>query len=157
MILNLDALFYDTIGLFSTKEPLTQEVDQSEEVAGQELGTLLTPKNEIIYDWGFGPYVYIFFLSTAFMGTIVLEGVDTSIMAKVTPAELNDMFINSGLLATLLGTMGRVLADVMITMSALLDIHVFVDFVNATFVPLLVIAVLGLWAMNKFYAFLLVK
>jgi hypothetical protein len=72
--------------------------------------------------------------------SILSEGVDTSIMAQVTPSELNSCFINSGLLATLIGTLGRVLSDLMITVSALLDIHVFVDFVNATFLPLLLLA-----------------
>mmetsp|Transcript_14506 Transcript_14506/g.25151 ORF Transcript_14506/g.25151 Transcript_14506/m.25151 type:complete len:90 (-) Transcript_14506:88-357(-) len=85
------------------------------------------------------------------MGTIVLEGVDTSIMAQVTPAQLNTCVINSGLLATLIGTLGRVLSDLMITLSALLDIHVFVDFVNATFLPLLLLAMGCLLLVSSFY------
>ena len=103
-----------------------------------------------------GPAVYIVFLSAIFMGTIVLEGVDTSIMAKVTPPKLNACFFNSGLLATLVGTLGRVFADGMITMSALLDVHVFVDFVNATMVPLLLLAFLGLLLVNRYYEKLVV-
>lgn len=71
-------------------------------------------------------------------GTIVLEGVDTSLMAKVTPAKLNHSVFNSGLLATLIGTLGRVLADFFITMGALLDVFVLIDFVSAIYFPLLV-------------------
>ena len=86
------------------------------------------------------------------MGTIVLEGVDTSIMAKVTPAKLNDRFVNCGLLATLVGTLGRVLSDGMITLSALFDIHVFVDFVNATFLPIVVLTLAGMYMVKVYYS-----
>jgi len=86
-----------------------------------------------------------------FAGTIVLEGVTTSIMAQVSPPKLNACFLNSGLLATLIGTLGRVLSDAMITLAALLDIHVFIDFVNATFLPLLVLATGSLFLVYKYY------
>ncbi len=72
-------------------------------------------------------------------------------MAQVTPSELNTCFLNSGLLATLIGTLGRVLSDSMITFSALLDIHIFIDFVNATFLPLLLLAIGCLALVNKYY------
>ncbi len=72
-------------------------------------------------------------------------------MAQVTPSELNSRFLNSGLLATLIGTLGRVLSDSMITFSALLDIHVFIDFVNATFFPLLLLTVCSLVLVYKYY------
>ena len=80
-----------------------------------------------------------------------MKTTDTSIMAKVTPKQLNDRFINSGLLATLVGTLGRVLADVMITLSALFDIYLYVDFVNATFLPLMILAVGALYLQSRFY------
>lgn len=115
------------------------------------MDSLLTDKGEFLYDFGSGPVVYVVFLSAAFMGTIVLEGVDTSILAKSTPAALNDRFVNSGLLATLVGTLGRVVADGSITISALLDIHVLIDFVNATFLPVLVLTVVGLYLVRRFY------
>ena len=78
-------------------------------------------------------------------------GVTTSVMAQVTPSELNSCFFNSGLLATLIGTLGRVLSDSMITVSALLDFHIFIDFVNATFLPLLLLAVCCLVLVYKYY------
>jgi hypothetical protein len=151
-ILNFSGMYYDIVGSVTEPEADLDEVkDKDVKIVGEKLDHLLTKDREFEYDWGVGQYVYIIFLSTVFMGTIVLEGVDTSIMAKVTPARLNDMFINSGLLATLIGTLGRVLADGTITMSALLDIHVYVDFVNATFLPILLLALVGLYLANRNY------
>jgi hypothetical protein len=76
-------------------------------------------------------------------------------MSKVTPAKLNDTFINSGLLATLIGTMCRVIADSMITIGALLDKAVYNDFVNVTFVPVLPLVLLGLFLIQRYYKFLI--
>ena len=70
-------------------------------------------------------------------------------MAQVMPSELNSCFLNSGLLATLIGTLG--LSDSMIAVSALLDFHIFIDFVNATFLPLLLLAVCCLVLVYKYY------
>lgn len=55
------------------------------------------------------------------------------------------------LIATLIGTIGRVLSDSMITFSALLDIHIFVDFVNATFLPVLILAIGCLILVHIYY------
>lgn len=100
-------------------------------VGGESITTFLNKHLEVPYDWGAGLIVYITFLSAIFMGTIILEGVDTSLMAQKTPSALNDTFINSGLLATLVGTLGRVIGDSIITFSALIDSDIFTDFVNA--------------------------
>jgi len=54
-------------------------------------------------------------------------------------------------LATLIGTIGRVVSDSMITFSAVLDVHIFVDFVNTTFLPLLFMAVGCLYLVNTYY------
>jgi hypothetical protein len=151
-IFNFQGLYYDISGItqYGNVDPDTTDLKHLE-LSGVIIGRLFTRENEFPYDWGYGHIVYIFFLSAIFMGTIILEGVDTSIMAQVTPAQLNDRFINSGLLATLVGTLGRVLSDSMITVSALLDVHVFVDFVMATFLPLLVLAVGCLLLVRRFY------
>ena len=85
------------------------------------------------------------------MGTIILEGVDTSLMAKSTPPALNDAFINAGLLATLVGTVGRVIGDSMITLSALADRNVFTDFVNATFSPLVLLSLVAYYIVRLKY------
>jgi hypothetical protein len=139
--------------MWESEDPFVETNNQTEivEIAGQKLDSLLTTDGEFLYYGRFGAPLYIIFLSLFFMGTIILEGVDTSIMAKVTPPKLNNRFINSGLLVTLVGTLGRVLADVMITLSAVFDVYLYVDFVNATFVPLLVLAMAALYLVNKFY------
>jgi len=125
------------------------------EIGGTSITKVLNKENEVPYDWGRGRVVYITFLSAVFMGTIILEGVDTSIMAKGTPAKLNDTFINSGLLATLVGTAGRVIGDSMITLSAIVDQDIFTDFVNATFFPMIPMAFLGYFLVKRFYSSLL--
>lgn len=105
-ILNFEGLLYDIIG----------NVDgENAEIDGTSITSLLNKEKEFLYDWGSGKYVYVTFLSAIFMGTIVLEGVDTSLMSKVTPPSLNATYINCGLLATLVGTLGRVSGDSMIT------------------------------------------
>lgn len=151
--MNFQGLYYDIVGIseYGDVDPDYTTDLKHLELSGVLVGRLFTLKDEFPYDWGYGPIVYIVFLSAIFMGTIILEGVDTSIMAQVTPAQLNDRFINSGLLATLVGTLGRVLSDSMITVSALLDVHLFVDFVIATFVPLLILTIGCLLLVLKFY------
>jgi len=139
--LNYEGLIFDIIGIaveavepddFSTNSTNTMANDQLDiSVGGESITTFLNKHLEVPYDWGAGLYVYITFLSAVFMGTIILEGVDTSLMAQKTPPALNDTFINSGLLATLVGTFGRVVGDSIITISALLDNDIFTDFVNA--------------------------
>eukprot|EP00977_Amphora_coffeiformis_P001372 scaffold286_cov169-Amphora_coffeaeformis.AAC.16 len=209
-ILGLGVEFVDSV---YNNDTTVDEVDI--EIGGKKVGELLNSKKEFPYDWGAGDAVYIIFLSAIFCGactafftffeveiyildsstrllfttcagTIILEGVDTSLMAKVTPAKLNSAFINSGLLATLVGTLGRVFADMIITFSALAgtcarhedcstlflriashlitthyfetptDVYVFVDFVVATFSPLLLLAVLGYFLVRWNYSDLLV-
>jgi hypothetical protein len=148
--MNWSGMYFDIAGFLAEKD--YDKASKHDTIAGEELEEVLTPEGEFLYDFGSGPVVYVIFLSAVFMGTIVLEGVDTSIMAKVTPAELNDRFFNCGLLATLVGTLGRVFADGMITLSALLDIHVLMDFVNATFAPILLLTLVGLYLVSKYYS-----
>jgi MFS family permease len=152
-ILNYQGLYYDLLGVstYGELDPGNYTHLTSLELGGESVGHILTSQHEFPYDWNYGPAIYITFLCIIFMGTIVLEGVDTSIMAQVTPPQLNSCFFNSGLLATLIGTLGRVLSDLLITLSALLDIHVFVDFVNATFVPLLLLTLACLLLVTVFY------
>ena len=67
--------------------------------------------DEFPYDWGVGRLIYLIFLSAIFIGSIILEGVNTSLMSKTAPNTLNNSFLNMGLLATLVGTLGRVVGD----------------------------------------------
>eukprot|EP00934_Nitzschia_sp_Nitz4_P008428 Nitzschia sp. Nitz4//scaffold374_size14026//8812//11579//NITZ4_008960-RA/size14026-augustus-gene-0.12-mRNA-1//-1//CDS//3329549626//8418//frame0 len=151
VIFNYSGLIYDIVGVVETDEAMDKSAIKHSVIQGTKLKKLLTPEDEIYYDWGVGKYIYVVFLSLLFMSTIVLEGVDTSIMAKVTPPKLNDKFFNSGLLATLIGTLGRVGADGMITVCALLDIHIFIDFVNATFFPVLILTFGCMYLVDRYY------
>ena len=105
---------YDTIGFISVDDTTGKDFKEVE-LDGLKLKNILTRSGEVYYDWDHGMVVYMVFLSVLFMATIVLEGVDTSIMAKVTPRKLNEQFVNAGLLATLIGTLGRVVADTILT------------------------------------------
>lgn len=129
--------------------------DTSVDKITKSIASFTNDHNEFPYDWGSGRLVYMTFLSATFMGTIILEGVDTSLMAKVTPAKLNDTIINSGLLATLVGTLGRVCGDSMITLSAISDKSVFTDFVNATFFPMIPLALICYFLVKRYYNLLI--
>jgi len=106
---------YDVLGNIFIGDDEPENVIKEIKLNGKKVKHILTPDGEIFYDWGNGVPFYAVFLSLLFMATIVLEGVDTSIMAKVTPPKLNEKFINGGLLATLIGTLGRVMADSILT------------------------------------------
>ena len=155
-ILNFEGLIFDFIGVAATAIPIGDAQNRTNiAVAGQDLAFVLNKKKEVPYDWGAGRPIYLTFLSAIFLGTIVLEGVDTSVMAKVTPPALNRAFLNSGLLATLVGTLGRVCGDLVITLSALADKDIFTDFVNATFFPMIPMILVCLYLVKRYYEFLI--
>lgn len=145
-------MYYDIVGSVEVSESdMSNSTIYETKIGKEHVSDLLTKKGEFPYEFHGGPYIYISFLSAIFLGTIVMEGVNTSIMSKVTPARLNSCFLNAGLLTTLVGTAGRVFADVIITCSALLDRHIFVDFVTVTFFPLMLMGLVGLLAVNRLY------
>jgi hypothetical protein len=121
LLFNYSGALFDTLGLVLVDD--NETVDQVEETKldGIKVKHILTADGEIYYNWGNGIPFYVGFLSLLFMSTIVLEGVDTSIMAKVTPQKLNEQFINVGLPATLIGTLGRVVADSILTGESLFN------------------------------------
>mmetsp|Transcript_18465 Transcript_18465/g.51329 ORF Transcript_18465/g.51329 Transcript_18465/m.51329 type:complete len:187 (-) Transcript_18465:514-1074(-) len=145
-ILNKSAIWYDAVGII---ENIDDESDNPERlsIAHSKVEVLLNDQQEFPYS----SLLYIPAMSMVFLGTIVLESVDTSLMSKVTPNRLNVTFLNCGLMATLVGTVGRVVADSMITISAFLDAHIFVDFVNVTFLPLLLLTVIAYYYVRKYY------
>lgn len=114
-IFNYSGMVYDILGSFVVDDDETDDEIKETKIEGIKVKHVLTKAGEIYYNWGNGIPFYVIFLSLLFMATIVLEGVDTSIMAKVTPPQLNEKFINGGLLATLIGTLGRVMADTILT------------------------------------------
>ncbi len=152
-ILNYQGFVDDTIGIVELE---WADITNNSTDGNNSTNPIIVQKKQAMpYDWGAGVYVYLIFLCAIFMGTIVLEGVDTSLMSKVTPAKLNDTVINCGLLATLVGTIGRVLGDALITLSALIDYLVFDDFLNDTFFPMIPLALLGYWAVRRYFKQLL--
>jgi predicted ThiF/HesA family dinucleotide-utilizing enzyme len=114
-IFNYSGMLYDVLGSIIVNEDETADEIKETKLEGIKVKHILTNAGEIYYNWGNGIPFYVIFLSLLFMATIVLEGVDTSIMAKVTPPQLNEKFVNGGLLATLIGTLGRVVADSILT------------------------------------------
>jgi hypothetical protein len=125
------------------------------ETRDSSIRRLLDDDEMIPYDWGWGYYAYMISVCAIFMGTIILEGVDTSIMCKAAPARLNTTFINVGLLATLIGTLGRVIGDGLITASAFIDKSRYTDFINNVYFPLIPITILGIYFVYKYYNTLL--
>jgi len=157
-IMNYEGIVFDGIGIAAgmfglSKKEHSVTTNSTEHVSiaigGKDIMEVLNEQQEVPYDWGAGRPVYLTFLCAIFMGTIILEGVDTSVMAKATPVALNETFINSGLLATLVGTLGRVLGDSLITLSVFLDKDVFTDFVNATFSALIPLTLLGYFFVRR--------
>ena len=133
--------------------PNTESLDSSFNDDQEEVFSTTTDP----YDWSWGAIIYLFGLSTIFMATVVLEGVDTSLLSISSPSKLNSTFLSVGLITTLAGTVGRVLADFLITLSAIVDRLPFTDFVNATFVPLIPITLFGMFLVKQYYNSLIYK
>ena len=76
-----------------------------------------------VYDWSGGTYQYVIAASFAFIGTMILEGVVTSLMSKASPPKLNKSFLNCGLIATMIGTVGRISGDILITLAGWMRNH----------------------------------
>lgn len=115
LLFSYSGMLFDILGPILVDDSGPVDQVQEAKLGGIKIKHVLTASGEVYYNWGHGVPFYVVFLSLLFMSTIVLEGVDTSIMAKVTPQKLNEQFINVGLLATLIGTLGRVVADSILT------------------------------------------
>ena len=130
-------------------------IDRAEEVSHSNDSHSERRLHQLLpYDWNYGYYAYLIGISAIFMGTIILEGVDTSLMCKSAPSKLNSTFINVGLLATMVGTFGRVMGDGIITLSALIGLpkeFLYTDFLNSLFIPLIPITLLGLYLVSRYY------
>jgi len=116
-----------------------------------EAADLWKIRKEHLYNGGWGLYQYVVCIGSLFMGTIMLEGIVTSILAKSAPRELEGDFFNAGLLATLAGGGGRVLGDACIVVGGELHRVEGLDFVNCVFVQVLMLFSLGLYLINRFY------
>ena len=101
------------------------------------------------YDGPFGVYQYVVGAAWMFTGTIMLEGVVTSLMAKSACGKLDDTFLNAGFLATLAGTAGRVVADAIVVGAGFMHSREGLDFVNSLFIQVLVILILAIWLVQR--------
>ena len=108
-----------------------------------------------VYDGEFGVYQYVIGVSWIFCGTIMLEGVVTSLMAKSAPSRLESSFVNAGLLASLIGTVGRVVGDSFVVTAGYLHSFEGLDFVNGLLVLTLLVLVVGLHHTQSNYYYLL--
>ena len=107
------------------------------------------------YDWGAGKVQFLIATSIIFPGTIALEAVVTSLMAQVTPPKLEKTVFNCGLLATLIGAIGRFMSDSMITMAGLMHSKFRCDLVNAIYFPLLAFTALVILSVLRNYKILM--
>jgi hypothetical protein len=80
---------------------------------------------------------------------------NSSEVSKTTPKEINNTFVNMGLLATLVGTFGRVIGDSLITACAFFGRSPLHDFVSVTFSPMMPLILLGWYLVRQYYKFLL--
>eukprot|EP00571_Detonula_confervacea_P004086 CAMPEP_0172330476 /NCGR_PEP_ID=MMETSP1058-20130122/61423_1 /TAXON_ID=83371 /ORGANISM="Detonula confervacea, Strain CCMP 353" /LENGTH=1301 /DNA_ID=CAMNT_0013047691 /DNA_START=56 /DNA_END=3961 /DNA_ORIENTATION=- len=83
-----------------------------------------------------GPYRYIAGYLLVFCSVQAFDGVVGSVLSKVIPTALATGTLNSGLLATVIGTFGRACGDVFITSVGFIDIR---QIMNLLFVPSFII------------------
>ena len=99
-----------------------------------------------------GPAQYIVGSLIAFSGVEACESFVASLMSKCVPSSLAVGTFNSGLLATLVGTGGRAVGDLFITVMGLISIR---NLLNLLIIPglvLMIISMLLLWRNYKILA-----
>jgi len=148
LIINYQGLFVD---FDIVRDNTTNLLQNATMHRSNSVGSLLEEEMSFPYDWYWGAPIYLFALSLVFMATVVLEGVDMSLMSISAPPELNSTFFSTGLLATLVGTLGRCFGDSIITLSAMCDRLQYVDFLNYTFIPLIPMSLCGLYLVKRYY------
>ena len=102
------------------------------------------------YDGSLGKFQFVTGVAWVFTGSIMLEGVVTSCMAKSAPNRLESTFLNAGLMATLIGTIGRIVADSFIVGAGIAHSEGW-DFVNSVFLQLALVFGLGLLIVTQNY------
>ena len=98
--------------------------------------------------WAVGPHKYIAGSIVAFSGIEACESFVASLMSKVVPSALAVGTFNSGLLATLVGTSGRAVGDLFITLMGLISIR---NLLNALVIPGLCLMVLSILLIRRNY------
>ncbi|KAL7576574.1 hypothetical protein ACA910_018066 [Epithemia clementina (nom. ined.)] len=100
-----------------------------------------------------GPARYIFGSLIAFSGIEACESYIASLMTKVTPSSLASGTFNSGLLTTLVGTGGRALGDLFITLMGLISIR---HLLNLLIIPGALLVLLSIVLIRYNYSILAV-
>jgi hypothetical protein len=95
-----------------------------------------------------GPNLYIVGTLIAFAGIWATESYVASMMSKVVPSALAVGTFNSGLLATLVGTGGRAVGDLFITLMGLISLR---HLLNLLMVPALALVVLSMVLIRVHY------
>ena len=68
-----------------------------------------------------------------------------------TRRQLDDTFLNAGFLATLAGTVGRVVADAIIVGAGFAHSREGLDFVNSLFIQVAIVLALAIWLVHRSY------
>eukprot|EP00934_Nitzschia_sp_Nitz4_P008662 Nitzschia sp. Nitz4//scaffold15_size197535//168//2951//NITZ4_001543-RA/size197535-processed-gene-0.229-mRNA-1//1//CDS//3329537610//8652//frame0 len=82
--------------------------------------------------WAVGPHRYVLGYCTIYMAVQTLEGVIGSALSKLIPTALASGTFNSGLLATLVDTLGRTCGDLFISLCGFVDLR---QLLNLLFIP----------------------
>jgi len=101
-------------------------------------------------------YQYIAALTVTFMGTIVLESALTGLMSKSTSPKLNKAYLNCGFIATIIGNIGRITADVLILVVGSTHQSFGSDYINLLYSPIMITSLFGILIVRKYYNHLVV-
>jgi MFS family permease len=93
---------------------------------------------------------YVFFAMCIFLGTNALEGPNMSLLTKTIPIAWARGTFNSGLLATEFGTLGRVIGDIFVSSVSFIGVDNYL--MNGIFIPLLILVLITIALMRKFYS-----
>lgn len=100
-----------------------------------------------------GPYRYVMGYFIAYVSIQSFEGVIGSCLSKVIPTALASGTLNSGLLATLVDTLGRASGDIFISIMGFIDLR---QLMNLLFIPAFIILVTCLILIRRNYDMLAV-
>lgn len=146
-ILNYESLL-SSIGitaLFSSSLPMSTNVS-------------VATSRDRLYDGSLGVSQYVIGSSIIFLSMTVLEGASLQLVSKASPFKLNYAIANISLISAIIGNLGRILGDTMVTLIGVYcsRVNSSIDMVNALFVPLIVLCFLYSYIVRRHYFFLLV-
>jgi hypothetical protein len=107
------------------------------------------------YDWFLGIFQYVGGLTVSI---VVLRSIDVascSLLSKVAPAELRNIAINVGTIATFVGLVGQLAADLQIAAVVLSHRLINSDVVNALVIPILLSSFIVYYFVRKHFFFLM--